>query len=666
MIHQEEEEIHRIHTLRQQLHRCNYAYYVENKPIIEDSVYDKLLSELQELEHRHISLFDPNSPTQRVGSDLRIEGFKQFQHNFPMLSLGNTYNLEELSEFVTRITKNNIDNKPINYVCELKFDGASINLQYQNGQLLRALTRGDGTTGEDVTENVRTIKTIPLVLHGTYPDFFEVRGEIIMPHESYENLNRQRIENNEIPFANPRNAAAGTLKLLQSKEVARRELRCFAYQMMTTQLLEHNHFETLNSLKNIGFSVSPYSKIVSSVKEMVDFIQYWESERKKLPFDTDGIVIKVNQYDLQQSLGYTSKQPRWATAYKYKAEEAVTELLSVDFQVGRTGAITPVANLVPVLLSGSTVKRATLHNEEQIKILGIAIGDSVSIEKSGEIIPKIINLHSMGKNRQEIIFPAVCPQCSTPLVKNEGEAKHYCPNRKTCKPQLIGRLIHFASRKAMNIEGLGDETIELLYDNQLLFDIPSIYRLNTNDLLALPRMGEKSVQNLLSAIEESKKTTFERVLYALGISQVGETTAKTLVRHFSSVQALQAATIEEFVAVQDIGQKTAEELVAYFSSEDTQKMITELQSLGLQFSMKTSIKSTSAIFANQTFVITGTLSQPRNYFKILIEDNGGKVTDAVSDKTTYLLAGENAGSKLQKAKAKNIPILSEEEFLLKI
>lgn len=665
MNHQEE-DIQRIHTLRQQLHRCNYAYYVKNNPIVEDSVYDRLLEELQQLERKHTSLFDPNSPTQRVGSDLRTEGFKQFRHSFPMLSLGNTYNLEGLSEFVTRITKNNTDNQPITYVCELKFDGASINLQYQNGQLLRALTRGDGTTGEDVTENVRTIKTVPLVLHGPYPDFFEVRGEIIMPHQSYESLNRQRIENNEIPFANPRNAAAGTLKLLQSKEVARRELHCFAYQMVSNEQFLNNHFETLGSLKNMGFCISPYSKTVSSVKEMVDFIRHWENERKQLPFDTDGIVIKVNRYSLQQSLGYTSKQPRWATAYKYKAQEAVTQLLSVDFQVGRTGAITPVANLTPVLLSGSTVKRATLHNEEQIKILGIAIGDNVSIEKSGEIIPKIINLHSKGEHRQQIIFPTVCPQCGTTLVKNEGEAKHYCPNSKSCKPQLIGRLIHFASRKAMNIEGLGDETVELLYDNQLLLDIPSIYRLQAKDLEALPRMGEKSVQNLLSAIEESKKTPFERVLYALGISQVGETTAKTLARHFLCVQSVCKATIEEFTAVQDIGQKTAEELVRYFSSDENQKMIADLEVLGLQLSMEALVQPTSAIFANQTVVITGTLSQPRSYFKALIESNGGKVTDAISDKTTYLLAGENAGSKLQKAKAKGIIIVSETELLQKL
>ncbi len=653
----------RIDQLRALLNEQNYRYYVLNDPLMSDFEYDKLMRELQDLEQANPQYADPNSPTQRVGSD-RANQFASVTHRFPMQSLSNTYSREEVTDFDTRIRK---EVGEVEYVCELKFDGTSISLLYEHGQLVRAATRGDGTVGDDVTENVRTIRSIPLQLRGGgYPDLFEIRGEILMPYKSFERLNREREDIGETPFANPRNAAAGSLKQQSSAVTASRDLDAYLYMLAGDEMPYATHYESLLAARQWGFKVSDQMKLCRNLDEVMEFIRYWDKARESLPFATDGVVIKVNSYAMQKQLGSTAKAPRWAVAYKFKAEQALTRLLSVDFQVGRTGAITPVANLEPVQLAGTVVKRASLHNAEQIALLDIRLGDMVYVEKGGEIIPKIteVELSERPAESQPFEFITRCPECGTELVKYEGEARHYCPNSSSCPPQIVGRIVHFISRKAMNIEGLGDETVQLLYDNGLVHDISDLYTLKRADLVRLPRLGEKSADNILRNIEASKQVPFARVLFAIGIRFIGETTAKILARQFKNIDALIHADPEQLIEAEEVGEKIARSIIEYFADAGNMRIVERLRSFGLQFQNQVQKGATDRL-AGLNFVISGTfVHHSRDQLKELIERHGGRNLSGVSSNVNYLLAGQNIGpAKLAKASKLGIKMINEEEFM---
>lgn len=665
----------RISLLIAELERHNHNYYVLNAPEITDFQYDLLMLELQQLEKLFPEFASKDSPTQKVGSDILpdksspdsspLSQFEQIPHKYPMLSLANTYDMGELEAFDERIAKTT--DTPYTFSCELKFDGTAICLTYKNGRLSRALTRGDGTKGDDVTRNVLQIPSIPhsLVPGSGYPDEFEIRGEIYMPYKSFEKLNLQRIKDEEQPFANPRNAASGSLKTLVPKIVKGRGLECTLYHLITDIPVAATHLEALQKAAQWGLPVSEHAKECRGISEVEKYIAFWDTERKSLPYATDGIVIKVNQLQLQSSLGFTAKSPRWATAYKFKPEEALTKLLSIDYQVGRTGAITPVANLEPVQLSGTKVKRASLHNAEQMQLLDIHIGDYVYVEKGGEIIPKITRVapEKRGFDIVEAVFPAVCPECGTPLVKDEDEAKHFCPNSDFCPPQIKGRFIHFIGRKAMDINA-GEATIEQLFSKGYIKELDDLYTLTRDQLLSLEKWKEKSVSNFLESLEKSRKVPFERVLFALGIRYIGETTAKNLAAEFKSMENLSSATREQFLSTEEVGEKLADSLIAYFTDQRHLGIIKRLADAGLQMSVDESKKIIeSKILAGKTIVISGNFTVSRDDMKALIERHSGKVGSAISGSTAYMVAGEKCGpSKLTKAEKLGIEIISEEEF----
>ena len=654
--------LERIEQLRKELTLYNHKYYVEASPVVSDYEYDRLLRELQELEAAHPEYYDPTSPTVRVGSDL-VNDFASVAHRFPMLSLSNTYSLEELKDFVEKIER---EEGPTEFVCELKFDGTAISLTYEHGRLLRAVTRGDGVRGDDVTANVRTIRSVPLVLQGEgWPDYFEMRGEVIMPHASFNRLNAEREEVGESPFANPRNAAAGTIKLQNSQEVARRGLDCFLYYVVGEGLPHQSHWDNLQAAREWGFKISDRMQRCHSWEEIESFITRTDRERENLPYDTDGAVVKVNDYVVQRRLGSTAKAPRWAVAYKFKAEQALTKLLSVDFQVGRTGAVTPVANLSPVQLAGTVVKRASLHNADQIALLDVRIGDMVYVEKGGEIIPKItgVELSERGEECTPLAYITHCPVCGTELVRMEGDAKHFCPNQDGCRPQIVGRIIHFISRKAMNIEGIGEETVELLYDSGLIHNVADLYDLQPTMIATLPRMGIKSAENIMRELASSREVPFERVLFALGIRFVGETTAKYLAHHFGSLDAIMNASEAELAEADEVGEKIAASIKAYFEDDKNRSIIERLRKVGLQF-VEAEKERLSESLSGLSFVISGSFDRhSRDELKALIELHGGKNLAAVSGATNYLLAGDKIGpAKLQKATKLGVQIISESDF----
>lgn len=654
----------RIKELREKLNYLNHQYYVEAKPIVSDYEFDTLMRELQDLEALHPELDDPNSPTRRVGSDL-TNAFQSVQHAYPMLSLSNTYSLEELHEWIDKLKKEVGDE--IEFDCELKYDGTAISLTYENDRLVRAVTRGDGTRGDDVTENVRTIGSVPLqLLTPSGLPSFEVRGEIFMTSTTFDRLNKEREESGEQLFANPRNAAAGTLKLQQSKIVAKRDLQFIAYQLEGRNLPFESHSQSMDNLRQWGFPVSSAALTCEEREDIDKYINHWDEERHNITEPIDGVVIKVNHYSLRRALGRTSKAPKWAVAYKFKAEQALTELQSVTFQVGRTGAITPVANLAPVHLAGTTVKRATLHNADQIEALDLRVGDMVYVEKGGEIIPKVtgVELSQRPADSRPLEYITTCPECGTELVRYEGEAKHYCPNQSGCRPQILGRIIHFIRRKAMNIETLGEETIELLFDSGLISCLADLYDLRAEQLAVLPRLGEKSAANIIQSIRNSTQVPFHRVLFALGIRFVGETTAKYLAAHFQSMDAVMGATREELIEAEEVGTKIADSIVDYFADEQNRAIIEHLRSAGLQFVAEQ--KSTlSDSLAGLTFVISGSFANhSRDELKAMIEAHGGKNLAAVSSNTNFLLAGDKIGpAKLQKATKLGVKIISEQEFM---
>ena len=657
-----------IESLRRELEQHNYNYYVKSMPTISDFEYDAKLRQLQELETAHPEFFDPNSPTQRVGSDI-ASGFEQVAHVYPMLSLGNTYSESEVQDFYERVRKGL--NEDFELVCELKYDGTSISLTYEDGELVRAVTRGDGEKGDDVTANVKTIRSIPLRLHGNYPKSFEIRGEILMPWSVFDDLNREREEQEEQLFANPRNAASGTLKLQNSAVVANRKLDAYLYYLLGENLPADLHSENLKAAHSWGFKISDATKVCKTLDEVSTFINYWDVERKNLPVATDGIVLKVNSLSQQRALGFTAKSPRWAIAYKFQAEKAVTRLNSVSYQVGRTGAVTPVANLDPVQLSGTTVKRASLHNADIIEALDLHIGDMVFVEKGGEIIPKIT---AVDKDARILIGDKVqfiknCPECGAALVRFEGEAAHYCPNENACPPQIKGKMEHFVSRKAMNIDGLGSETINLLYQNGLLHNIADIYALKVPDLIRLERLGTKSAYNIKDGAEKSKEVPFERVVFSLGIRFVGETIAKKLAFAFKNIEALEQATYDELISVDEIGGRIAQSVVAYFSDSLNIEMLNRLKESGLQMSLsEEKLQAHGTTLAGLSIVISGTFAKhSRDEYKSMIERNGGKNVGSVSAKTSFILAGENMGpEKLKKAEKLGVKLVDEETFLLMI
>ncbi len=653
----------RVEELTLQLNEHNHKYYVENSPEISDYQFDTMLRELIDLEQKYPQFARPNSPTQRVGSDI-TNSFESREHRFPMLSLGNTYSKEELHDFLDKVIS---EVGEVEFVCELKFDGTAISLTYEDGALTHAVTRGDGTRGDDVTRNVRTIRSVPLQLRGgvAYPSLFEIRGEIVLPYSSFDRLNSERLAAGENPFANTRNAAAGTLKQQSSAIVAARGLDCLLYQIAGEELPFESHWQNLSAARSWGFKVSDTMELCRNEQEIFSFIERWDTKRHELPFAIDGVVIKVNNYRQQRSLGFTAKAPKWAVAYKFKAEQGLTKLLSVDYQVGRTGAITPVANLEPLLLAGTTVKRASLHNAEQIAALDIRIGDMVYVEKGGEIIPKITGVEL--SQRQEGVEPLQyidsCPECGTKLLKIEGEAKHYCPNDSHCPPQIVGRIIHFIRRKAMNIDGLGDETIELLFKNGLVSNVADIYDLKGEELSKLPRMGEKSASNILRSIEASKSVEFPRVLFALGIRFVGETTAKYLAKQFKGMESLQAATREELLETEEVGEKIADSIIEYFEDEQNREIIERLKCSGVSFEMQEE-ELLSQRLSGKSFVVSGKFTIfGRDELKSLIEQHGGKLLSGVSANVDYLVAGEKMGpAKLQKAEKLGVEIIDEVQF----
>jgi DNA ligase (NAD+) len=656
-----------IERLRIELNQHNYNYYVLSSPTISDFEFDQKLKELQQLEERYPEFNDPNSPTQRVGSDLKNE-FKQVFHKYPMLSLGNTYSEGEVLDFYERTRK--ALNEDFEIVCELKYDGTSISLTYKEGKLVQAVTRGDGEKGDDVTENVKTIRSVPLVLQGDYPAEFEIRGEILMPWEVFERLNSERDKQGEPLFANPRNAASGTIKLQNSNEVAKRSLDAYLYYMLGENLPDDKHVNNLQQAKSWGFKISDATRCCKSIDEVFSFIKYWDVERKNLPVATDGIVLKVNSLSQQKKLGYTAKSPRWAIAYKFQAERECTRLNSVSFQVGRTGAVTPVANLDPVQLSGTVVKRASLHNADIIKGLDLHIGDMVYVEKGGEIIPKIVDVNRELRNEllgEPVNFIDKCPECGTPLERIPGEAAHYCPNEEFCPPQIKGKIEHFVSRKAMNIN-IGSESIELLFGLNLLKDSADLYKLKISDLQNLERWGEKSASNLINSINDSKNVPFSRVLFALGIRYVGETVAKKLAAAMSSIEEIETASFEQLTAIDEIGETIANSIIAYFGKDSNRLLVCKLKEAGLQFESEKNNTVASNKLAGLSFVISGTFSNhSRDELKSLIEQNGGKNVGSISSKTNYVLAGENMGpAKLDKAKKLGIKIISEDEFIAMI
>lgn len=656
-----------IEALVRELNEHNYRYYVLAQPLISDYEFDKKLKELTALEKKYPEFIDPDSPTRNIGGDITKE-FQTVKHKWPMLSLGNTYNEQDLKDFDERVRKAIGDN--FEYVCELKFDGLSISLTYENGKLLRAVTRGDGTKGDDVTNNAKTIQTIPKSLKGSgYPEMFEIRGEVFMHKPAFERLNHERIENNEVPYANPRNFAAGSLKMQDSSEVAKRPLDCFLYFLYTDKRLYNTHWKSLDVVKKWGFHICEHNQLCKNIDEVLEFIHIWEEKRFMLSYDIDGIVIKVNNYNQQHELGFTAKSPRWAIAYKYKAQEVETILEKVTYQVGRTGAVTPVANLKPVLLAGTTIKRATLHNANEIERLDLHENDTVLVEKGGEIIPKIIAVNKVKRlpGALKVIYPETCPECGSNLVRKEGEAVHYCPNDEACPPQIVGKMQHFISRRAMNIEGLGHETIEALYRRGYIEHISDLYTLyEKEDLLKeMDRFGERSINNMIEGIEKSKQMPFEKVLFGLGIRYVGETVAKKIAAHFKNIDSLMNASLEELMSVEEIGARIAQSLIEYFDEPRHKEQIEELRRHGLQFkSIENQVELQSNKLEGKSFIISGVFENySRDELKEIIETNGGKILSSISAKLDFLVAGDNMGpAKLEKATKLQIPIISNEEL----
>ncbi|WP_372919216.1 NAD-dependent DNA ligase LigA [Salegentibacter sp.] len=655
----------KIQQLREELNHHNYLYYVLDKPEISDYDFDMKLRELQELEEKHPELDDPNSPTRRVGGAV-TKSFETVVHQYRMYSLSNSYSKEELEDWEKRVKKL-VDGK-LQYVCELKYDGASISLSYENGKLQRAVTRGDGFQGDDVTNNIKTIRSVPLKLKGDYPEKFDIRGEVILPYEGFAKMNAERVEAGEEPYANPRNTASGSLKLQDSAEVARRPLDCLLYSIVTERISAKTHFETLEKARSWGFKVPGEAELKNNIGEVLDYINYWDLHRHDLPYETDGVVVKVNDLHQQDELGYTAKSPRWAIAYKFKAEQEATKLKKITYQVGRTGAITPVANLEPVQLAGTVVKRASLHNADQIAKLDIREGDTVFVEKGGEIIPKIVGVDFTKRDPEtpETKYAENCPECGSELIRKDGEAQHYCPNYNGCPPQIIGRIQHYISRKAMDIEGLGGETVALLVNAGLIKTYADLYTLKKEDILPLERMAEKSAENLINGIEKSKEIPFERTLFALGIRYVGETVAKKLAKHYKSIDRLMEASEEDLISIDEIGESIARSVREFFASEENREIVQRLKEYGVQLEIDAEVLAnhTEKLEGN-TFVISGVFEKvSRNELKKMIEENGGKVSGSISGKTDYLVAGENMGpSKLAKAEKLGTKIISEDEFL---
>ena len=656
--------LEKIQTLREELNQHNYNYYVLDTPSISDYEFDQKLKALQELEKQYPQYNDPNSPSVRVGGQI-TKNFSTVTHEFRMYSLDNSYSKEELEEWEKRVLKL-LGTEKVSFVCELKYDGASIDLTYRQGKLVQATTRGDGIQGDEITANVRTIGSVPLTLRGDYPEDFHIRGEIIILKEGFKKMNEQRIAEGEDPYMNPRNTASGSLKLQDTTEVAKRPLDCLLYYVVGNNLPIHTQFESLQKAREWGFKVPSQSQLCHSTQEVMDFINYWDIHRHDLPYETDGVVIKVNEYHAQQELGYTSKSPRWAIAYKFKAEQVSTTLESISYQVGRTGAITPVANLTPVLLAGTIVKRASLHNADQIAKLGLHLSDEVFVEKGGEIIPKItgVKLEQRSSQATPITFITHCPECNTPLVRNEGEAQHYCPNAYGCPPQITGRIQHFISRKAMDIEGLGSETVELMFRAGLIHNYADLYELKAEQIQDLERMGTRSAQNIIKGIEKSKEVPFERVLFALGIRMVGETVAKKLAKTYKSLQALRTTSYEALIQIDEIGDRIAQSVIEFFANDLNKAILERLERYGLQMEIQETEAPISDVLKGKTLVVSGVFARhSRDELKALIESHGGKVGSSISSKTSYVVAGENMGpSKLEKATQLNIPILSEADF----
>ncbi|QSW89517.1 MULTISPECIES: NAD-dependent DNA ligase LigA [Flavobacterium] len=658
-----------IQALRDELNQHNYNYYVLDNATISDYDFDIKLKELQDLENKHPEFFDEDSPTQRVGGAV-TKNFKTIAHQYRMYSLDNSYSKEDLLEWENRIQRV-LGNVNLQYTCELKYDGASISISYENGKLVQAVTRGDGFQGDEVTNNIKTIKSVPLRLKGDYPEKFDIRGEIILPYAGFEKMNQELIEIGETPYSNPRNTASGSLKLQDSAEVAKRPLECLLYTVAGNNLSFATQFEGLEAARRWGFKVPAEAKLANNMQEVFDFIDYWDVHRHKLPYETDGVVIKVNNIHSQQELGYTAKSPRWAIAYKFKSEQVSTVLKSISYQVGRTGAITPVANLEPVQLAGTIVKRASLHNADQIQKLDIRLNDTVFVEKGGEIIPKIIavDLEKRPENSEVTQYITHCPECQTELVRNAGEANHYCPNFYGCPPQIIGRIQHYISRKAMDIEGLGGETVALLFKNNLVHNYADLYELKVSDILHLERMAQKSAENLVNGVEKSKEIPFESVLFALGIRYVGETVAKKLAKHYKNIDALSQASLMDLILVDEIGERIARSVIEFFENEENKIIIERLKNYGVQFEIVEKVNpNATEKFVGKTFVVSGVFAQfSRDELKKAIEDNGGKVGSSISAKTDFVVAGDNMGpAKLEKATKLNIPILSEEEFITKL
>ena len=655
-----------ITNLRAELNQHNYNYYVLDKPTISDFEFDQKLKQLQELELQHPEFFDENSPSQRVGGTI-TKNFETVVHEHRMYSLDNSYSKEDLQDWENRIQKV-LGDVPLEYTCELKYDGASISISYENGRLLRAVTRGDGFQGDDVTHNIKTIKAVPIHLMGDFPKKFDIRGEIILPLAGFEKMNQELIEIGETPYSNPRNTASGSLKLQDSAEVAKRPLDCLLYFVIGANLPFKTQFEGLQKARDWGFKVPTQSTLAKNLNEVFDFIAYWDKHRHDLPYETDGVVIKVNDLQHQEELGYTAKSPRWAMAYKFKAEQVTTQLNSISYQVGRTGAITPVANLEPVQLAGTIVKRASLHNADQIEKLDIRIGDHVFVEKGGEIIPKIIAVAQRGAELEPTKYITHCPECQTELVRSEGEANHFCPNFYGCPPQIIGRIQHFITRKAMDIDGLGGETVALLFNAGLVANYADLYALQKEQLLPLERMAEKSAENLIQGIENSKTIPFERVLYALGIRYVGETVAKKLAKHYKSIDAIAQASIMDLILVDEIGDKIAQSVVQFFENQENTVIINRLKHFGVQLESGAEDELLSEKLKGKIFVVSGVFElYSRDELKKAIEDNGGKVGSSISAKTDFVIAGDNMGpAKLEKANQLKIAIISEVDFKLMV
>jgi len=656
----------KISALRRELREHNYNYYVLDKPVISDYEFDMKLKQLQQWEEAHPEFYDPASPTQRVGGAVTKQ-FNTVLHDFPMYSLENSYSREEVLDWEKRIHRI-LGVGELSFNCELKYDGASISITYEDGKMIQAVTRGDGVQGDDVTNNVRTIRSVPLQLQGDFPPKFAIRGEIVLPLKGFARMNRERIEQGEDPYMNPRNTASGSLKLQDSSLVAQRPLECLLYGVAGSGLGIKSQYEMLEKAREWGFKVPPAARLCDTIKEVMDYVDHWDAHRHELPYETDGVVIKVNNLAYQEELGYTAKSPRWALAYKFKAEQAVTILREITYQVGRTGAITPVANLEPVLLAGTTVKRASLHNADQIEKLDIREGDTVFVEKGGEIIPKIVavDFSRRSQDSEPTNYITHCPECGTPLERQEGEALHFCPNETGCPPQITGRIQHFISRKAMDIEGLGSETVELLFREGLIKDYADLYILKVDDLLPLERMARKSAENLVNGVAASVKIPFERVLFALGIRHVGETVARKLARAFKNIDALMAASMEDLVRLDEIGERIAQSVIAFFAEDKNRKLIERLKKYGLQFSLsEAQLVNQSNTLEGKTFVVSGVFETlGRTELKKLIEDNGGKVATSISAKTSYVVAGDNMGpSKKIKAEGLGIPIISESDFL---